>query len=413
MTGPQLAALLVFALTYTGLALGGLPRTRLDRSGIALIGAVLMLVTGVVDVEQAAHAVDGPTLLLLFGMMLVIAYLRLAGFFELVSLWVLRQARDPFTLLVGTVVTAGVLSALFVNDVVCLILTPLVLAVIRPLDLKPTPYLLAIATASNIGSVATLTGNPQNMLIGSFSGIPYAAFAARLVPVALAGLLLDLAVLALVYRRELFGPPRPPLVVAARLRPRVRRPLLWHALAVCTGLLAAFLAGVPVAVAAVAAAALLLVTTNVRPRRVYAQVDWGLLVLFAGLFIVLGGLEASGVVARAFAALGPERLAGVLSLSAAAALLSNLVSNVPAVLLFRTVVPALPDPETAWLVLAMASTLAGNLTLIGSVANLIVVEQARAHGAPPVGFGEYLRVGVPLTLLTLAAGAALLAAGRG
>ncbi len=392
-----------------GLALGGIPGTRLDRPGIALIGAVLMLVTGVVDLHQAADAVDAPTILLLFGMMLVIANLRLSGFFHLVSLWVLRQARSRFTLLVATAVTSGVLSALFVNDIVCLILTPLVVAVVRPLRVNPIPYLIAVATASNIGSVATLTGNPQNMLIGSFSAIPYATFTARLAPVAALGLVLDVAVLALVYRRDLFGPNDSGVAVAAaRPRARVHRPLLRKSLAVTGGMLVAFFAGVPVAVVAIAGAAILLVAANVKPRKVYGQVDWGLLVLFAGLFIVLGGLEVSGLVARAFGWIGVERLHGIWPLSLVSLVLSNLVSNVPAVLLFRSVVPSFPDPQTAWLALAMSSTFAGNLTLIGSVANLIVVEQARGLGAPEVTFVEYLKVGVPATLLTVVAGALVL-----
>ncbi len=369
-----------------------------------------MLVTGVVDLYQAAVAVDAPTILLLFGMMLVIANLRLSGFFHLVSLQVLRRAHSRFTLLVATAVTSALLSALFVNDVICLILTPLVLAVVRPLRVNPIPYLVAVATASNIGSVATLTGNPQNMLIGSFSAIPYATFTARLAPVAAVGLLLDILVLALVYRRDLFGSGTAPLTVAAvKPRTRVHRPLLRKSLAVSGGMLVAFFAGVPIAVVAIAGAATLLVAANVKPRKVYGQVDWGLLVLFAGLFIVLGGLEASGLVTRAFGWVGLERLHGVWTLSTVSLILSNLVSNVPAVLLFRSVIPTFPDPETAWLVLAMSSTFAGNLTLIGSVANLIVVEQARGLGAPEVTFVEYLKVGVPVTLLTVAAGALALA----
>ncbi len=386
-----------------------MPGTRLDRPAIAFVGAVLMLVTGTEGLRRAADAVDAPTILLLFGMMVVIANLRLSGFFDLVSLWVLRRAKSPFALLAATALTAGVLSALFVNDVICLILTPLVVAVLRHRRLNPVPYLIAVATASNIGSVATLTGNPQNMLIGSFSAIPYAAFTGRLAPVALLGLILDVLVLAVVYRRALFGQAGPPPEGGAvKPRRRLHRPLLWKSLVVTGGMLVAFLAGAPVAVGAVGGAATLLAVANVKPAKIYRQVDWGLLVLFAGLFIVLGGLEASGLVARAFAWVGVERLQRVLPLSLVSVVLSNLVSNVPAVILFRSVIHAFPDPQTAWLALAMSSTFAGNLTLIGSVANLIVVEQARAQGAPEVTFLEYLKVGVPVTVLTVAAGTLVL-----
>ncbi|HEX7127798.1 MAG TPA: anion transporter [Thermodesulfobacteriota bacterium] len=402
--------LIVFGLTYLGLALGRVPRTRLDRAGIVVVGAALMFVTGAVDLDRAARAVDAPTIFLLFGMMLVIAHLRLAGFFELVSLWALERAKHPFVLLVATVGVSGVLSALFVNDVVCLVLTPIVVGVLRPLALDPVPYLIALATASNIGSAATLTGNPQNMLIGSFSRMPYLDFARHLVPVALAGLVLDVLVIGVVYRRVLFRRPEAPAPsgTADAIAPRVHPRLLRVALVVTAGLLLAFLAGASIAVAAVVAGAVLLVAARVRPLKIYRQVDWALLVLFAGLFVVLAGLEGSGLVARGFELLGPARLEGPWTLSAVALALSNVVSNVPAVLLFRSVVPTFGDPDAAWRLLAMASTFAGNLTLIGSVANLIVVEQARAHGAPRVTFTEYLRVGVPVTLLTTAAGVLLL-----
>lgn len=377
-----------------------------------------MFITGAVDLDHAAQAVDAPTIFLLFGMMLVIAHLRLAGFFELVGLWVLERARGPFALLVATIGTSGILSALFVNDIVCLVLTPIVVAVLRPLRLDPVPYLIAVATASNIGSAATLTGNPQNMLIGSFSRIPYLDFALHLAPVALVGLVIDVAVIAVVYRARLFGSAARPAADSEEddvdplpdlpLEPRVHRPLLRVSLLVTGGLLLAFLAGASIAVAAIGAGAVLLVAARVRPLKIYRQVDWGLLVLFAGLFIVLAGLEGAGVVTTAFALIGAERLEGPVTLAAVTLVLSNLVSNVPAVLLFRSVIPAFSDPDAAWRLLAMASTFAGNLTLLGSVANLIVVEQGRAHGAPAVTFREYLRVGVPLTLLTTAAGVLLL-----
>lgn len=294
----------------------------------------------------------------------------------------LRRAKSPFALLAATTVTAGVLSALFVNDVICLILTPLVVAVLRHRRLNPVPYLIAVA---------------------------YAAFTARLAPVALLGLILDGLVLAVVYRRALFGQAGPPPEGSAvKPRRRPHRPLLWKSLVVTGGMLVAFFAGAPIAVGAVGGAATLLAVANVKPAKIYRQVDWGLLVLFAGLFIVLGGLEASGLVARAFAWVGAERLQRVLPLSLVSVVLSNLVSNVPAVILFRSVIHAFPDPQTAWLALAMSSTFAGNLTLIGSVANLIVVEQARAQGAPEVTFLEYLKVGVPVTVLTVAVGTLVL-----
>ena len=407
MTGPtrELIAGGTFLATYLVFAAGTLPGFRIDRTGAAIIGAGLVVVTGVLPLPQAVAAVDVPTLVLLFGMMIVAAYLDLSGFFGLVTAWAIGRARSPLGLLVAVIASAGVLSAFFVNDVVCLVLTPLVIQIVGSLGLRPVPYLIALATASNLGSVATITGNPQNMIVGSLSGIPYGAFLAALGPVAVIGLGLDVLIIAWVYRRELARPlperPHP-------LRVTVHRAVLVKSLIVTGGMLGAFFAGYPVAPAALGAAAALLITRRVRPTRVYGEIDFGLLVLFCGLFIVIGAVEATGLADDAFRLARRLALDRPLVLSTAALLLSNLVSNVPAVLLFKSVIPTFAAPREAWLVLAMASTLAGNLTLVGSVANLIVAEGARGEGVT-LGFGEYLRVGAPLTVASIAAGLGVLA----
>jgi len=399
-TWTRLVALLAFAGTYLGLAVGHLPGFRVDRTGVAIIGAAIMVVGGVLPWEKAVAAVDAHTLVLLFGMMIVAAYLRLAGFFHLVTHWAVRRARTPASLLAVVVAASGILSALFVNDVICLVLAPVVLATTRRLGLPPVPYLLALATAANVGSVATLTGNPQNMLIGSFSGISYRAFLAREAPVALVGLACTYAVIWLVYRRHL---PRVLTPVGPPAAFPVHRALLTKTVLVVCVMLAAFLAGVPIALVAVGGAAYTLLTRRVNPKKVYREIDWELLVLFTGLFVLIGGVEEARLTAYLFAWAGRFALYRPAVLTAVTAVLSNLVSNVPAVLLFKSVVPTFGEPARAWLVLAMASTLAGNLTILGSVANLIVVEAARDERVT-IGFWEYARVGVPLTLLTLGLG---------
>src|SRR6266849_8195318 len=199
----RLIALVVFVGTYVGLGIGRLPGLRVDRTGVAIIGAAVMVVTGVIPWDRAVAAVDAHTLVLLFGMMIVAAYLRLSGFFRLVTYAAVRRAHTPVGLLALIILAAGVLTALFVNDVVCLVLAPIVLDLVRRLRLPPAPYLIALATAANVGSVATLTGNPQNMLVGSFSGISYRAFLLREAPVALIGLALVFGVIWLAYRRRL------------------------------------------------------------------------------------------------------------------------------------------------------------------------------------------------------------------
>lgn len=396
-------AIAIFAATYLVMAAGRLPGFRVDRTGAAIIGASLMLAANVLTVEEAYAAVNYDTLMLLFGMMIVVANLRLSGFFTLVSARVVEHAHHPLILLAGIVAVAGVFSAFFVNDTMCLVLTPLVIEITERLRRNPVPYLLAVAMASNIGSVATITGNPQNMMIGSLSRIPYLTFAAALTPVAAIGLVLTVAVIAALYRSEFRQAAR----LEAPERPvRVNRVLLAKSLVVAAGMIALFFAGWPVPKVAVIAGALLLVTRRVKPEKVYREIDWSLLVMFTGLFIVVAGIEKTGLPQRLFLAATPYRLDHVAPMTVFAAVLSNLVSNVPAVLVFKGFVPHLPNPRQSWLTLAMASTLAGNLTVLGSVANLIVVERARRH--VEIGFAEYARAGVPLTLLSVAIGVWLL-----
>src|SRR5262245_41162807 len=399
-----LLALTIFAGAYVGLSLGRLPPFRIDRTGVAIVGATAMVVAGVLDWNAAVAAVDARTLALLFGMMIVAAYLRISGFFGLVTSWAMRRASTPVGALAAVVVAAGALSALFVNDVICVVMAPLVVDLTRRLGLPPVPYLIALATAANVGSVATLTGNPQNMLVGSFSAISYRSFLVREGPVALVGLACVFAVVWLVYRRQL--PPTLP-VTAVQPPVTVHYPLMIKTVVAVLVMLMAFLAGVPIAIVAIAGAASTLLTRRVNPNRVYREIDWKLLVLFTGLFVLTGGAERTGladaVVASRLAA-GLERPA-VLTIVTAA--LSNLVSNVPAVLVLKPIVAKLAEPARAWLLVAMASTLSGNLTILGSVANLIVVEAAQSSGIR-IGFAEYCRVGVPLTLITLLLGGLVL-----
>ncbi len=396
----MIAALVIFIATYAVVALGRLPGFRLDRAGAALIGASLMVGAGVLSLEEAYRAIDLNTLVLLLGMMILVANLRLAGFFALAARWTAVQARHPVTLLAGVIVVSGVLSAFLVNDTVCLMLTPLVAELAIGLRRNPVPYLLAVAMASNIGSAATITGNPQNIMIGSFSGISYVKFTAALAPVAAIGLVLLFALLVLCFRREFLTRDG----LAAVLPPvRVRRGLLLKALLATLLAVAFFFAGVAPPKVAIIAGALLLLTRRLKPERVYREIDWALLLLFAGLFIVVAGMEKAAFTPDLLAAARRVALDQPPVLALVAAVLSNIVSNVPTVLVLKPFVAALADPERAWLTLAMASTLAGNLTIVGSVANLIVVERARRLRIE-IDFWSYLRIGVPITLATIAVG---------
>jgi len=355
---------LVFAATYAVIAIGRLPGTRLTRTGAALAGGALMLLTGAIGPVDAFRAIDLRTIALLFLMMLAAAPLRLAGVFA----WLVRALSDrvkhPAALLVALIVSAGVLSAIFVNDTICVVFTPVVLELAALRGHRPMAYLLGLATATNIGSVATILGNPQNMLIGSLSRVGFWRFTSALAPIAAAGFAIDAAVIWLLFRHELHRRPADDRELdRAALPPR--RAITLQSLA--------------------------------------SAIDWDLLMLFVGLFVVVGAAERAGIDRWIFETLRPIGVGTVARLTASAAVLSNIVSNVPAVMLLRTVVGSFPDAHAGWLALAMASTLAGNLTITGSVANIIVVERAAAERIT-VGYREFARVGVPLTLATLVIG---------
>jgi len=387
----------ILFFTYLVLATGRAPYLRIDRTGAAIVGATLMIATGVISLDEAYGHIDFRTLVLLFGMMVLIAHLRMARFFSATVQWIASRVQQPTMLLVAVVFVSGTLSALFVNDTICLVFTPVLIELARARGHRPLPYLLALVTGANIGSVATITGNPQNMLIASVSQIRYLPFLAALGPVALFGLALDAIVLAVMFRADL----RPGPLESAGPAPRpIHRVMTIKGLLVTAFVLIAFLLGKDPAIVAAIAAAALLITRRVNPQKIYRQIDWDLLVLFIGLFVVIGGVERVGLAQRLFALLEPVGLHTIAGLSSVTTIVSNVISNVPAVMLLSRLVPQLPDPHTSWLTLAMSSTLAGNLTLVGSIANLIVLEGARRHGVE-ITFWEYCKVGVPVTLLTL------------
>ncbi len=401
---PVVTALIVFIITYIFIGLRQIPRIHIDRPAGALVGAVLMIVTGVLTLDQAFAAIDMHTLLLLLGMMIVTVYLRTAGFFELTADWILSLSRTPLQLLVFIALSSGLLSALFVNDTICLLYTPIILDVAVRLGVNPMPYLLALATSSNIGSVMTVTGNPQNMLIGIYSKIPYLSFLGRLFPVALIGLVVCVSIIWFVYRKEMRAdafsrrPETPPY--------EVRKKLLVRVLTVCAGVLVAFSMGYPYSLVAAAGAVTLLLIGGLSTERILEGVDWTLLLFFAGLFVVMHGVEASGLAAAMINAVGDlsslSPFGKIAGLSLVSLALSNFVSNVPAVMLLKSLTQSLGGDKVIWLALAMSSTLAGNFTLIGSVANLIVAQQAKRR--VEIGFMEYFRVGALITAITVAIG---------
>ncbi|MBK6293833.1 MAG: anion transporter [Rhodoferax sp.] len=396
----------VFALVYLGMFLGGLPRLKLDRSGVALLGAIAVMGLGALSTEQAAKSVDLPTILLLFSFMVVSAQMRLGGFYHAVTLWVAALPLGRGGLLAALISVAAALSAVFSNDVVCLAMTPVVARLCLRRGLDPVPFLVGLACAANIGSAATLIGNPQNMLIGSVLRLQFAAyFLQALVPVLLS--------LVLLWAWLVFGPrSRTNRVTPAPLPPPAApsgdfgqdelvldRWQTIKGMSVAVALLLVFvLTDWPREVAALVGAGVLLLSRRFHSSHVLGFVDWELLVLFIGLFVVNRAFETTGLAAQAVAwlALHGVALGESAALFAAGLGLSNLVSNVPAVMLL---LPHLKTPE-AGMTLAMVSTLAGNLLLVGSIANLIVADLAKREGVA-IDWVAHARIGVPVTLATL------------
>jgi Na+/H+ antiporter NhaD/arsenite permease-like protein len=391
------AAYIIFLASYLVFAIGKFPGLKIDRPGAAIIGAVAMIAFRVVQPSDALRFIDFSTLVLLFSMMLIVGNLRLVGFFEWNAEVVLQRLK-PTHLLPAVIFTCGFLSAFLVNDIVCLVMVPFVLGITRRMRLQPLPYLLAVATASNIGSVATITGNPQNILIGSSSGIRYYDFLFHLGPIAIVGLFLDWAVLHWIHMRKVKLTETtekislPPLDLSHLTKPVI----------VVSAVVIGFFFGVPPAMMAALGVAALLITRTLEPRKLYQEVDWGLLVFFIGLFLIVGGAENAGIVGRLLGLAEHWNLQRLGTFTVVVALFSNIVSNVPAVMLLKSLIHGFSNPHTAWLALAMASTLAGNLTITGSVANLIVVESARPE--MEIGFWDYFRVGLPITVATLLVG---------
>lgn len=383
----------VLAISYLGLALGYLPGLRMNRATIALVGSALLVGLGLLSLEEAWRSIDATTIVFLLSMMVVNANLAYSGFFQVSLSLLLRVTRSPFGLLVALSIGSGLLSAFFLNDTIAIVFTPLVLNLTQTLGLNPIPYLLALAAATNLGSVATISGNPQNILIGSFSQIPYLEFAAALTPVAILGLIVQIIMLWLFYPEVRSLQPCEQTVF---FRTRIYQPLLIKVVLITVLLLIAFAIGIPIANAAFVAAALLLITRRIKPQRVLRYVEWDLLVMFSGLFILTRCTQELDLL-KFF----ESWIHGSIGLVAVTTLLSNLISNVPAVLLLQSLIQ--PDDKQAWLLLAMSSTLAGNLTLFGSVANLIVAEATEKLGYR-LSFTDHLKFGLPLTLVTIAIG---------
>ncbi|MFN3925875.1 MAG: anion transporter [Pseudanabaenaceae cyanobacterium] len=380
----------VLFCTYIGLALGRLPVLRMNRAAIALVSSAILIGLGAISLQSAWQAIDPNTIIFLLSMMIVNTSLSYGGAFPVILSYLVRITRSAFSLLCILTFGVGLLSAFLLNDTLALVATPLVIHITDALKLNPIPYLLSMAAATNIGSLATLSGNPQNILIASFSQISYQQFAWTMTPIAVIGLLLQILWLVILYPevRSLSPFSHKPEIDAT-----IFRPLFYKSIVITGCLFIAFIIGLPLAECSLVAASLLLVTRRLRTERFLSRVDWSLLVLFSGLFILTRVIQNLQVLEQ-FTPLIKAKI-GLISLVTIA---SNLISNVPTVLLVQPLIR--PEDTQAWLLLSASSTLAGNLTLFGAVANLITIESAQKAGHQ-LNFWVHLQFGLPLTVVTL------------
>lgn len=390
----------IFLITYFLIAVESGRGSHLNRTAAAFCGGVAMVLAGVAPFDGVYKTIDWNTLLFLLGMMILIAHFQVAGFFDWVAVRVAGVARSRFQLLVLLVFTSGILSAFFVNDTICLIFTPIVLMVADRLKIPPVPYLIGVATSSNIGSVMSVTGNPQNVLAAVSAHLSFLGFLGHLAPLALVGLCVNVAILAFFFRREILDQPFDTAVPAVAMK--IDRVLLAKCCFAAGLVIVLWALGYSFPLVAISVGAFILIIGRVKSENIYQHVDWELLLFFASLFVVVSGFEASGAVgeliARFHRALEGSFSSQLFAVSGMMLILSNLVSNVPAVLLFRPLVPSFPNSHFIWLAVASTSTLAGNATPLSSVANLIVLQQASKR--VQISFWQFARVGLVITLLT-------------
>jgi Na+/H+ antiporter NhaD/arsenite permease-like protein len=399
----------IFLATYILIAVESGRGNHLDRTAAAFCGAVAMVLVGAVPLSEAYQTIDWNTLIFLLGIMILVAHFQISGFFDWIAVHVAAIARTRWQLLVLVIFTAGVLAAFFVNDTICLIFTPIVLVVTERLEVPPIPYLIAVATSANIGSAMSVTGNPQNAVIGVSAHFSFLGFLGHLAPVSMVGMLVNVAVLSVFFRTQLLHHPlnqRPQAVPV-----KVERRLLVKCCFAAALVIALWILGYSFPMVAISVGAFILIIGRVRSQNIYHRLDWELLLFFASLFVVIKGFEASGAIERVIGFFQPglqgSMVRQLFAVSGVMLVLSNLVSNLPAVILFRSVVPSFPNTHYIWLAVASTSTLAGNATPFSSVANLIVLQQAGKK--VKITFWEFARVGLIITLITTLAAIAILA----
>ncbi len=394
-------ALIIFCVTYAGIIFTRLPGITIDRPSAAFFGAVAMVLAGVLSFDEAIRAIDFNTIALLLGMMILIAVLELDGLFTFIAEKTISYSGNRSQLLALVVGITGIASAFLVNDAVVLLFTPVVIRICRSARLNPVPYLTAEIMASNIGSAMTITGNPQNIIIGISSGIEYGKFLLYLLPVSLAGMVIVVYMVRMFFKEDFNSGAR---LVFHGNESSCNFDSMRTSVPVFAGVVLLFflspLIGISIPMIALLGASLILIFGKIKPSSVIRKVDWVLLLFFSGLFIVVQGVVKSGVLGELmdFFPLS-NSIEGIGSIHFLSLILSQVVSNVPFTILMLPFLRPVSS-RLLWLSLASGSTLAGNATIVGAMANLIVIESAEAQGVK-IGFWPFLRIGMAITLVTL------------
>ncbi len=391
---------IIITLILIAIAFGHIPTLKMNRATIAFVGAVLLIGVGILNYENALKSIELHTLALLLSMMIINANFSVSGFFDLVSSKILKIADSPKKLLFLLIFASGYLSSLLLNDTVVIMFTPIVLQMLLLVKRNPIPYLIALGLSANIGSAMTPIGNPQNILIAGYSKISFLNFLKPLFLVSTFSLFITYFTIIAFYRKE-FDSSK--FVIEGEINFRIYSPLLIKSILALSIVLALSLMEFDISLSALAGASILLVTRRIKPERVFKEIDWALLLFFTSLFVITGAIVHTGIDKKLFSVFEDIIFQNYITLSFFIAILSNIVSNVPAVMILSPFINLAKNPEAYWIVVAMSSTFAGNFTIIGSVANIIVVETAKLSGVR-IGFFEFLKVGSLVTILTILLG---------
>ncbi|HQH19563.1 MAG TPA: SLC13 family permease [Bacteroidales bacterium] len=394
-------ALIIFIITYIGIIFTRLPKMNIDRPSAAFFGAVAMVIFGVLSFNEAILAIDFNTITLLLGMMMIISTLQLDGFFSLIAHKTISFAKNQTKLLILVVFVTGIASAFLVNDAVVLIFTPVIILICKSSKINPIPYLIAEILASNAGSVMSITGNPQNMLIGLNSGISYSNFLFHLFPVSIISMVIIIVIIRWLYP-SCFRKKKPLIFQTTNFEynyasMKTSVPVF---IMVVISFFFSNAINLSIPLIALAGGSLILILGKIKPSVIIKQVDWVLLLFFASLFIVVEGIQKTGLLSNLISKYPlTNNLNGIWILHGISFIGSQIVSNVPLTVVLLPFMKA-ADSSILWLSLASASTLAGNATIIGAMANLIVIETAEKQNVK-IKFMDFFKSGIIITIITL------------